>query len=101
MKKANMGKPEKGQYSRGRLAQEDRETNSPWQWMPVPFPGLTLSQLEVLAQKWDRQLYAPPRWLQMPQSEQKLETISMPDLDRDPTIPWHWTPLPLPILAPD
>ena len=100
MKTFNLTKLAKG--FRLHHANTDRNPANLTHWMPVPPPGLTVSQLEVLMREVDRRPYTPPLWLQMrPPTPKPLSQPATSALDRDPRDPLHWMPVPLPVISPE
>jgi hypothetical protein len=84
------------------LDNTDRDPADPTHWMPVPFPGLSLAQLEALTCEADRRPYTPRVWLQLRQRAPASDTLpTKPDFDRDPRNPLHWMPVPPPVISPE
>lgn len=85
---------------RSELIKTDRSLTNPTHWMPVPFPGLTLSEHGALMREMDRRPYTPPPWLRMRQTAPSCERLATPASDRDPQNPLHWMAVPPPVISP-
>jgi len=78
----------------------DRDPNNPLHWMPVPFPGLSVAQLQRIMQEVDRRHYTPRRWLQtLPPSGIGSLNAEVDGMERDANNPLNWMPVPPPVIS--
>jgi len=81
-------------------AHMDRDPNNPLHWMPVPFPGLSVAQLQRIMQEVDRRHYTPRRWLQtLPPSGIGSLNAEVDGMERDANNPLNWMPVPPPVIS--